>query len=389
MSTVTAIFTSGGDAHRITPPEHEPAVTTFDEVDEAINYAGEVLHAIESLESLAVANAPESANYLVNHAVENYISKFDVPEVALEAQDDAKTSRIKKVILYLYAVVQRVFNVLFDFFKSHKANARKIIPLTKNYIGRSDSLTSSIASQLVIKDRSLMNSLHIDGLPPKKIPELYESLLETFEKQYEQSAVNEVVALIQAAKTKDAARVKKEAEALKAKLETGFKASLEVVSDSELRIFNEKRSEGNVYWLSPVMFGQNYIAGVIGTDIHANGTFNYRCSIKRDPEVQLRVASFPVLTPEEIRSVSRTSLKIAENVIRYARDEDLLQKALREAAFVTTQETDESSVAALKDMAILGQSSYIVYLRYTVRTMESLMRWCNLSLKKYEGVTGD
>jgi hypothetical protein len=93
------------------------------------------------------------------------------------------------------------------------------------------------------------------------------------------------------------------------------------------------------------------------------------------------------LTPDEIRQISRTTVQLCESIIRFSRDEELLQKVLREAGFVHTKEVDKSAVVALRNISAVGQNSYIVYLRYMVRTMKALMQWCAASIKRYEGVT--
>lgn len=406
MTGYNAIATQGGTSDAISYPiEETHPIEDPQQVEEAIAYANEALDAISSLESLTLPDGIGDTlpNRLMEVAVENYIDKFGIPSAALESNDLVTTGgketnapredpdaqgpgagRLKKVVLYLYAMIQRVFNAIFDFFRSQKLAARKLIPLTKLYIGQADSLSSSVASQLNVKDRSLMTALQIEGTNPRKIPELYDSLAENFEKQHEFSAVNEVIRLVQAVKDKNPERIKKEAEELRGKLEAGLKASLEPTNPAELPIFNEKKAEGNQYFASKALFGQNYIYGVIGDNVTETGSFVFRCGIRRDAEVPLRVTFFPVLSPDEIRHVCRTSLRICENIIRFSRDEELLQKALREASFLTTKEADQSAVAALRNVAAVGQNSYIVHLRFTTRTMQALMRWCATSIQRYE-----
>lgn len=387
-----------------TPNTHEPVEDPkHKDVDEAVNYASDLIEAIEHLTSMTQCQEKTDAlgSKLLNVAVEGYIEKFDIPNYALEdypvanteqpeetptEETSAEASKLKKVLLYLYALVKRVFSALFDFFNSQKLTARKTIPLTKEYIGRSDSLSASVGAQLNIRDRSLMVALHIDGLAPRKLPELYDNLADTFIEQYQHSAVSQTLAVLAAAKTRDREALTKAAEVLRDKLARGFRAGFKQADANDMALFNEKKEEGKDYWISPVLFGQNYITGVIGHEINEDGTFSYSCGIKRDPEVPLRTAFFPVLTPDEIRHVCRTSLRISENIIRFSKDEDLLQKALREASFIATKEVDKTAVTALKELATIGQSSYIVYLRYTSRVMQSLMRWCNSSIKLYEQV---
>lgn len=417
MTHYNAIATQGGTADVISYPiEQDHPIDNPQDIEEAIAYANEAIDAITSLDYTQVPDGvgDNLASRLLNVAVENYITKFNIPAAALEsndivpyvgpAGDDAKpeiesgaprenpdkqgkqASRIKKVVKYLYAVVARIFNAIFDFLRNQKIAARKIMPKTKEYIGRADGLSSSVASQLNIKDRSLMIALHIDGAPPRKITEMFEELSQTFERQHNYSAVNEVIHLVQAVKEKNPARITKEAKVLHDKLEEGLKAALSVVDPSEVSVFGEKKAEGNDYYMSDPLFGQNYIYGVIGDKIADSGSFVFRCGIRRDAEVPLRSAFFPVLAPDDIRHICRTSLRISENIIRFSRDEELLQKALREASFLTTKEPDQSAVAALRNIAAVGQNSYIVYLRYVTRTMQSLMRWCLLSIEKYEEV---
>lgn len=400
MTGITSYSTSGGIATVVTPGEQEEhPIDDLQDVEEAINYAREAMDVAQKLEESNLQNHTGDTveDRLLNVAVENYIYKFSIPTAALEDNDltpagtaEERTSkRLKSVILYLYAVVERIFNAIFDYFRNQKLVARRIIPRTKDYIGRSDSLSAAIGNQLMIKDRSLMVALHIDGITPRKAPELFDLLADTFERQYAFSAVNEVIALIAAAKEKNTERVKKEADLLRTKLEAGFKAALKPADASDMSLFSEKKSDDNIYYVSDTSFGQNYITGVIGTTVSHNGVFNYRCGVRRDPEVPLRIAAFPVLSPEDIRHICRTSLRIAENIIRFSRDEALLQKALREASFLQTKAPDEGSVGALRDVAAVGQSSYIVHLRFVTRTMQAMMRWCDASLRLYEGVKKD
>lgn len=392
----TAISTTGGTADILSGQldETHPIDNIFD-VEEAVAYANEALEAAQILEEARLADTTDPiAAKLLNVAVENYIERFEIPMAALESNEGSdsgeapKVGRLKKVVLYLYAVVQRIFKAIFDLFRSQKAVARKVMTLTKQYIGSADGLSSSVAGQLSIRDRSLMVSLQIDGIVPKKVPELFDALAESFEQQHAFVAVPEIIRLIAAAKEKNTERVVKEATELRAILEEGFKKTLDVVNDPQLTsVFNEKKSSAANYYISEPMFGHNYIYGVIGTEINSDGTFRFKCGIQRDPEVALRVGFFPVLTPDEIRAVCRTALRISENIIRFSRDEDLLQKALREATFLTTKEADKNAVAALHNFTNVGQNSYIVYLRFTTSKMQALMRWCAASIKRYEEVT--
>lgn len=396
---MTSTFYSGGDAKTVSP------VTDPEEVQEAIEFANEALAAIEHLQQL---NREEDRSSPADEkpitvAIENYIDYFGIPQVALEEHDDsnivhvgdvedepenspAQASKLKRVLLHLLAIVQRIFKAVFDLFAEQKLAARNMIPHTKEYIGRSDSLSASVAQQLNIRDRTLMLALHIDGLPPRKAPELYDTIAATFEKNYSHSALNETIAVISAAKEKDHDRLLVTSEKLHAKLKAGFVDSLKEADADDLSLFNAKKDDNSLYYISDAMFGQNYITGVIGKELKDDATFNYSCGIRRDPEVPLRTVSFPVLKPDEIRHISRTTLRICENIIRFSSDEDLLQQALRRAAYLVTKEPDKASVVALKEVAAAGQSIYIVYLRYTTKTMQSLMRWCNNSLRLYEEV---
>ena len=274
-----------------------------------------------------------------------------------------------------------MFNAIFDYFRNQKLVARKLMPKTKEYIGRADSFSSSVGEQMNIKDRSLMIALQIDGVVPKKVPELYDALLEVFVQQHQYSSVTELIQLIAAVKEKNPERIQKEAQKLRDQLEEGLKANMEEVDPSTSPAFSETKANGNRYYASEPTFGQNYIYGISGDAVTEAGAFVYRCGIRRDAEVPLRVAAFPVLPPDHIRHICRVSLRICESIIRFSRDEDLLQKALREASFLVTKEPDKSVVAALKNIAAVGQNSYIVHLRFTTRTMQALMRWCAISIK--------
>lgn len=375
--------------------EDQQPIDNPQDVEEAIAYANEALQAAGALEEMADNIDPYDPTALdlekLDVAVENYIDQFNIPSIALESDDDdeasnGKTGRLKKVVLYLYALVERVFKALFDFFSNQKLVARRVMPKTREYIGRSDSLSASVGAQLSIKDRGIMVALHVDGIAPKKTPELFDALVEQFEQQYRYSPVPEVVRLVSAAKAKDEKRTVVEAEALRDKLENGLKNSLEKTDPEKFSFFPTKVVDGTDYYVSQPLFGQNYIAGNISHDVTDKGTFTFNCGVRRDAEVPLRVSSFPVLGPEEIRHICRTALRASESIIRFSRDEELLKKALREAAFVTSKEPDQSSVIALRNMAAVGQNSYIVYLRFVSRSMQALMRWCAQSITKYEEV---
>lgn len=369
-------------------------IEDLQEVEGAIAYANEALAAAHSLEDFCANVNPEDGNKLstklLDVAVENYVERFKIPAFALESEEGSapgptQASKLKKVILYLYAVVERVFKALFDFFTMQKGRARSLMPLTKNYIGRADSFSASVAAQLNVRDRSLMTALHIDGIAPLKPSEMFQQMADALNEQHQYAAVPELVRLVSAARAKDSARTANEAKALHDKLQAGLQANLKTVDPDTLSVFTDKKAEGVQYYASEPRFGMNVIIGSVG-EVNEKGTFHYFCGVRRDMEVPLRVGFFPVLSPDEIRAICRTALKVCETVIRNSRDEELLKKILREATFVTTKEPDESSVIALRNIAAVGQNSYIVHLRYTMRTMQSLMRWCAQSIAKYEGV---
>lgn len=423
--TINAHSTMGGTSDTIGYPlEEEHPITNLEEVENALAYAAEALDAAERLEeaSLNYAGMNATAERLMNVAVENYFEKFQIPRAALEANDlvvydpaasssnaasdaggnadtatptggededdetPAGASRLKKAAKLLYALVERVFKAIFDYFATQKNTARKLIPLSKKYIGEADSLPSHMATQLKIKDRNLMLALHIEGVAPRKAADMYDELAATFEKQHAFSAVTEVIRVIGAVKDKNPERISKEANTLRNKLEDGLRASLEGVNPSTIPVFTEKKSERVNYYASKPMFGQNYIVGSVGKDISVAGSFRFNCSIRRDAETPLRAAVFPVLTPDEIRQICRTALKVCENVVRFSRDEELMKKALREATYLNSKETDQASVAALRNVAAVGQNSYIVHLRFVTRTTQALMRWCAQSIARYEEV---
>lgn len=398
MTGTLAYSTDGGTASAITYPLEEkprPSDDTED-VEDAIEFAIEALEAAEKLENMAldqVSDDPLSSR-LLNVAVENYIHQFDIPAAALEDYDlvtteatpktNKETGKLKKVILYLYAVVERVFKAVFDLFREHYVTARNLIPKTRVFIGESDSLSASIAAQVNIRERSLMTALHIDGIAPRKIPELFDEVASTFEKQHGFAAYSEITKLVQATRNKDQNEISQAAQALRDKLEEGLQASLEEVDPQSIPVFNEKKSTTVTHYASKPSFGQTYILGSIAKEINASGTFHFSCSIRRDADVAVRVNSFPVLTPEDIRHICRITLRICENVIRNSRDESLLHKALREASFLRTKEADKASVVALRNLAAAGQNSYIVHLRHTMKITRSLMRWCAISIARYE-----
>lgn len=396
MTLITSTFTTGGDASIMSPnPDISGERNNYnDDVAEAINYVGEALEAIDVLTKAVPENrtVSDAEAKLLNVAVEKYMRKFDIPNAALESNDvtipndDKKIGKLKRVILYLYAMVKRIFQSMGDLMSNSDLIAKKLMPVTKNYIGRSDSISPSISEHLTIKDKSLMVALHVEGVAPKRVVALYGELQDALDEQYKHSSVNELISLLNAARTKDLGKVKTEAVELHAKLLKGVNASLEEAGDANYKLFSEKIIDSNTYWVSKPSFGQKYVTAVVGKDVDQIGTFIYRCNITRDSDTPVRVAAFPVLSPDDIRGICRISLKICEDIVRRSRDEDLVTKAMRQASFIVTAEPDQVAVSVLRDVAASSQSTYIVYLRHTVSVMQSLMRWCGLSLKIYEGV---
>lgn len=363
-----------------------------DDVEEAINYVGEALEAINTLTNSIPVNREigDSEAKLLNVAAESYMRKFGIQNVGLEADDPdpntKKIGKLKRVVLYLFAMVKRIFHSLGDLLSNAEIMAKKIMPNTKNYIGRSDSISPSISEHLTIKDKTLMSSLHVEGAAPKNVVTLFEDLQSMMDTQYPHANTSELIALLNAAKTKDINKVKVEAIQLHAKLQKSLTATFEEAGADKHKLFNEKIIDTNTYWVSKPSFGQKYVTALIGNDVDQIGTFVYRCSVTRDPDMPLRVAAFPILSPDDIRGICRTSLKICEDVIKRSRDEDLIAQAMRKASFIVTSEPDQAAVSVLRDIAASAQSPYLVYLRQTCSVMQSLMRWCGLSLKMYEGV---
>jgi hypothetical protein len=421
MTVTNAFSTMGGSSEASqTMLEEDRPLAELEEVEEAFAYAAEALDAAERLEAASqdFKSVDDTTARLLNIAVESYIEKFGLSRLGLESNDlvlydpsasvdnDGGTSprssntsgedderppeatRLKKLAKQLYAIVERVFKAIFDYFSNQKNWARKLIPLTKRYIGESDSLPERLAAQLRLKDRNLMMALHIDGSAPKKVPQLYEELATVFEKQHQYTAVSEVIRFVTATKEKDAGKIMREAEKLRDRLEEGLKVSLKPVGPGALPpVFKDKRSDKAAYYISKPMFGQNYITGIVGHQPGPSGSLRFSCGVHHDAAVPLRVQLFPVLTPEEIRQVCRIALRVCENVVRFSRDEELMKKALREASYLTSKETDQASVAALRNIAAVGQNSYIVHLRYVTSVTRSLMRYCAQSIARYEEVT--
>lgn len=392
MTGSLAYSATGVSTDAITYPlEDDHSIDKLQDIEEAITYANEALEVAARLEQshLELDGTDSLTTKLLNVAVENYIERFNIPMAALEdnagpaAGEPPEASRLKKVVLYLYAVVERIFRAIFDFFSNEKSVARKLIPLTTQYIGQADSLPADLADRLSISNRSLINALQIDGLAPKNAPELFNKLAKAFEEQHAFSPVAEIIRLVGAAKDKNAERIKVEAANLRNKLEAGLKATMAEVNPQTLTVFNESKSDTATYYASEPSFGQNYILGIVAKQVGDNDTFRFYSGVRQDKQVPVRLNSFPVLTPTEIRDICRTALRVSENIVRFSRDEDLLQKALRQAAFLTTKEADKETVTALRNIVAVGQNSYITYLRFTAHTAKLLMRWCAASIKSY------
>lgn len=380
--------------------EELDALVSFPEesVDEALTYAAECIAAAQKLSAAIEGHLDLKMIAGLSIATESYINKFNIPIAALEAEEsdiageapnekekpleEKQRSRTAKVISYLYAAVKRIFQFFFDFARNQKSVARKIIPKTKELIGRIDQFDITPPAGK-IKEKGLVNALHMDGIAPRRPTAIFEQLVAEFEQVNRSSGISEMAAVLSSAKTENFEKFKTSSQALHNVLENGMKSFMNVVGNPGSHPAFRTTVEGRHYYSTDVMFGQHYVAGSI-SDLDEDGKFFFKAGIYRDADVPIRIESLPLLRAEEIRQVCRTALRLSELVIQYSRDEDLMQRLMREASYFITKEAKGPGVAALSNFLAMANNHYFAYLRYITRTMRQLMRWAELSVQAYE-----
>ncbi len=359
------------------------------EFEEALAIAQEALDAASKLQDMqldleqAEGATKEFGEKCLNVAVESYQRRFEIPNAALESNEVDERNGFQKTIDYLYGLAKKLCQYVLDLLRNHRRAAREHIRLTKEFIGRADSLEAH-SHPPVVTDRAVLTGLQTNGIVVKTIPQMYERLTGVFETQLAFTAVNETIAVISAAKDGDADRLHAKAEELREVLENGLKASLKKEANPKANNLIKMEERAHECYVSDVMFGQRYVVGAVAEKVSDEDTFFYQCGIRRDAEVPLRATSVEALSPDDIRLICRTALKNSESIIRNSRDEDLLLKAFRDIDFLATRSPTRETAKALRMYGSMTRNSYIAYLRLTSSVTRTLLRYCAISLKMYE-----
>lgn len=362
-----------------------------EDIAEALTYAQDCMIAASKL---SVANDEANDKYsltAVHIAAENYALKFKMPTPALEEEVDTtkkpitehQRSRIESVISYLYASAKRVFQYFFDWLRNQNHTARAFIKLSKELIGRIDSYEGSRIS-VKIAERGIVAGLHIDGIAPKRSSAVFEELVSKFKMINSASCLDELEDTLAAAKKKDDTAFIGASKQLHASLISGIKTFMNPVNDPKSHPAFRSAFEGRQCYATDVSFGQNYITAVIAKEISSDGHFTFKSGIARDAETPVRSTDVDALPADEIRQICRSALRLSEMIIEHARDEDMMQKLMREASYFVTKSGGSHAVPALQNFAAVANNHYFAYLRYSVRVMQLLMRWCRLSVQAYE-----
>lgn len=372
------------------------AESEFDNFAEE-DVAEALAHAQDSMVAAAtLTKAYEQANdkyalTAVQIAAENYALKFKMPQAALEQDDESskkpiteqQRSRIKAVIDYLYASAKRIFQFFFDFLRKQSHTARTVVKITKELIGRVDSFEGK-KSPGKIKERGIIAGLHIDGIAPKRSSALFDDLVSKFNAINASSSLDELSDFLAAAKSKDEKQILAKSKQLHDSLVAGVKIFMNEVSNPSSHPAFRSSFDGRQCFSTPVMFGQNYITASVSKEISTDGRFTFKSSIARDAETPVRASEVDVLPADEIRQICRSALRLSEMIIEHAKDEDKMHSLMREASFFITASDNEYGVPALHNFSAVANNHYFAYLRYCVRVMQLLMRWCRLSVQAYE-----
>ena len=377
------------------------AVVEFPEedVDEALTFAHGCMQAAASLNSgLAEAGNDPKAIEILAVAAESYIDRLSLrklgpedfppaPPPPKEGQDEKEKTeqqrgKIAKAVSYLYALAKNTFQFFFDFLRNQKATARKIVPLTKDLIGRIDAFGGGSVNAK-ISDRAIVMGLHIEGMPPRRASALFEELSGQLRKINQTAGIGELTAVLLAAKDGNDDLFKRRSEELRNHLEKGMQTFMNRVDNPKLFPVFRSEQKGKTCYATDAMFGQNYITGMI-SECDDKGRFFYKSLVARDPETPVRAETFPALSPDDIRQICRTALRLSEEIIDMSRDEDLVQKLMRDASFFVTAEGGSYAVPALNNFVAVANNHYFAYLRFITRTMQLLIRWALQSVVAYE-----
>ena len=362
-----------------------------EDVAQALSYAQDSITAASILNKAYELAEDKYALTAVHIAAENYALKFKMPQAALEENDEdskkpiseQQRSRIKSVIDYLYASAKRVFQFFFDLLRKQSHTARAAVKLTKELIGRVDSFEGKKSPEK-IKERGIIAGLHIDGITPKRASALFEDLVSKFNVINASSSLDDLSDFLAAAKSKDEKRLLDKAQKLHASLLSGVKLFMNEVGNPSTHPAFRGSFNGRQCYATQVLFGQNYITASISKEISEDGRFTFKSSIARAAEVPVRATEVDVLPADEIRQICRSALRLSEMIIEHSRDEDETHALMREASFFVTTSDNEYAIPALHNFSAVANNHYFAYLRYIVRVMQLLMRWCRLSVQAYE-----
>lgn len=350
----------------------------------------EAMHALEAanlLNQSALGNSPVDKHAL-DVAVEKYIDYFQLPQAALESdntQPGTVGGKLKKVIVYLYSLAQKLFRFFFDYLTNKKIAAKRYVALAKNLIGRIDDYQAvSFASVEKIANKPLAAAICIDSVVPKDIVSQYLTILSNYSKQLNHTAIDESIALIKEAKVGDMDKTSKASVELYSVLKAGAEASYTLVSNAKDHPLFRSESNVNDYYIAGPYLGQMYSLIEISKEPDKDGKFYYRCVKKRDNSKPTRLNGMEALPVDNILAICRAAVKHCNNVSINSTTEARLQKILRDAKFLSTNEPTETSIVALRQFACVVKNSYATHLALSMDTTKVLLRYASESVSNYE-----
>lgn len=365
------------------------------EIEYELGKASDALETLYVLRTVQDAKKDEadytvSEEKIVNLALEAYSSKYGkdegTPVAALEAIDTGMpttttSEKIKKTIDYLFSLARHILTFFIDYVKSNRHKAKRLIGLTKEFIGRADGVNGT---PVPISTRSIMNALQIDGKRPENVTQLYTTLYQTAEALRKYNSVPELIRAISRSKIGDLDETRKDVEAVRQINEQAMRSCMENLGDPQRSFaFNGSRTDCE-YFLSPHYFGSQHIAGYISSEVKNDGSFLIDCSVRRDPERPLVVGTFESMKTTEIRDVCRAIQKFCYSTISSSGDDAALSRLLREATFVAGTNADLTTVLSLRSLASVSKGPYMSYMQLTMRTSRALLAFCGESLTAYE-----
>lgn len=341
----------------------------------------------------------EQQEKLLSVAVEHLCAKYHITNAALESLDDedakqadnqskeAQSSeavgKLKRTIDFIYAMLRRLVQALVHRFQQHRQQARSFMERAKDIIGRADVVNTG-GEVPVIANRGILNALCIGGVPPRGLNLVFDELVKHYENSKKYSGLNEMVAVLNAAKSGDMEKTKDRAEILWVLLRDGMEDCLNQVDNPQNHFMFGEQHRGHLCFASQPYFGDISISGEISESVGAFGSFFHKVQMRRNPDSILRVEALQALDSQTIRLICRSIVRLCESVIRTSRDESFLYKAIREANYLVGKKPDQLSLHALRNFQSIAQNLYINYLRLTMNSAKHLLEYCEQSVEKYE-----